>query len=136
MRDSCFRIIAISIRQRLLFLLLAALVLTPAIGAEEDFSFGDIFFPNLHGFAVLGDSTGDPTNLALNGHHPSCTGFNLLALEPAVSMRLGDDLEGIVVNYYLTDATGHFTGGNEEAFLKLENLPGDLEIHCGRYFKD
>ena len=106
------------------------------MGAEEDFSFADIFFLNLHGFAVLGNSTGDPTNLALNGHHPSRTGFNLLALGPAVSLRLDDHLEGIVVNSYLTDATGHFTGGNEEAFLELVNLPGDLEIRRGRYFND
>ncbi len=100
----------------------------------SDAHLGGIFFPHLHAFGVIGDTSGDPMDLALNGHDPSRSGFNLLALEPAFSMRLGDHLEGFVVNSYLTDGDGHFTGGNEEAFLKLVNLPGSFEVRGGRYF--
>lgn len=100
----------------------------------KNVSFGGILFPHLHGLVVVGDATEDPEMLAVGGHDPSRSGVNLLALEPAMSLRLGDHIEGFVVASYLTDATGHLTGGTEEAFLKLVDLPGNFELRGGRYF--
>ncbi len=111
-----------------------------AIGSEVDLwtgknaGFGDVFFPHFHVAAVTGRSSMDPADLALNAHDPVRSGFDLLALEPAMSLRLGDHLEGFVVNSYLTDSEGDFTGGVEEAFLKLKNLPGGFELRGGRFF--
>lgn len=100
----------------------------------EDFSFGGIFFPHFHFIGVAGATSGNLEELALGAHDPQQEHFDLLALEPGMSMRLGNHLEGFITNSYLTDVTGDFTGGVEEAFLKLKDLPGGLELRGGRFF--
>ena len=100
----------------------------------REVSLGEIFFPHFHFIGVVGNSTADPAELSLGGHDPQRENFGLLALEPAVSLRWGDHVEGFVVSSYVTDATGDFAGGVEEAFLKLADLPGGFELRGGRFF--
>lgn len=95
-------------------------------------SLGGYLFPHLHAFGVFGGSTGDSEFLA-NGHHDPQGDATLQALEPGASLRVGDHLQGFATYSANTDGEGHFDGAWEEAFLKLVDLPFDLELRGGLF---
>ncbi len=106
----------------------------PSLWTGSEANFGGILFPHFHVIGAVGGSTGDPATLSLGAHDPQQEHVDLLALEPGMSLRLGNHLEGFITSSYITDALGDFTGGVEEAFLKLADLPGGLELRGGRFF--
>ena len=135
-----------SIMQQLRFLpLLLIATLSPCLAeSEDDFgadlwtgsqvNLGNMFFPHLHISGAVGASSEDDLESLAGGDHDPTQNVNLLALEPGFSLRLGDHIEGFITSSYRTDGEGDFTGGIEEAFVKLTNLPGDFELRGGRYF--
>jgi len=100
----------------------------------EGVSFGGILFPHFHANGALGVSTADEIERLAVGHHDPQTDVTLQALEPALSLRAGDYLEGFASYSAFTDAEGDIDGEWEEAFLKLKNLPGAFELRGGRFF--
>lgn len=95
-------------------------------------SLGGFLFPHLHVFSVFGGSTGDPAELA-NGHHDPQGNATLQALEPGLSLRLGKHVQGFATYSAYTDASGRLDGELEEGFLKLVELPFDLELRGGLF---
>ncbi len=100
----------------------------------EGVSLGGILFPHIHAVGVTGMSTADPIPELAVGHHDPQNTFTLQALELGVSLRAGEYLRGFAVYSAFTDPDGALDGEFEEAFLKLEKLPGGLELRGGRFY--
>lgn len=98
----------------------------------NDWSIGDIFFPNLHFHGVGGFSTGEAEELASGGHDPKREPFSVQALEPGFSVRT-KYFEAFSNYLFYQDPTGDWDGELEEAFGKIINIPGGFEIKGGRY---
>jgi hypothetical protein len=98
--------------------------------AEQDIlSFG------LHLNTVIGRSSADhPEDFAPGGHDPNRDGaLQLQSLEPSVSLRYGDYIQGFATGSLFTDSHDDFEWEWEEIFLKLHNLPGGIELRGGRF---
>jgi len=98
--------------------------------AEQDIlSFG------LHLNTVIGSSSADhPEDFAPGGHDPNRDGaLQLQSLEPSVSLRYGDYIQGFATGSLFTDSHDDFEWEWEEIFLKLHNLPGGIELRGGRF---
>ncbi len=98
----------------------------------NDWSIGDIVFPNLHLHGVGGFSSGEPEELASGGHDPQREAFSAQALEPSVSVRT-EFVEGFANYLWFQDGEGDWDGEWEEAFGKIVNLPGGFEVKGGQY---
>ncbi|CAN5344374.1 hypothetical protein BH23VER1_BH23VER1_15880 [soil metagenome] len=100
----------------------------------EGVSIGGILFPHFHAAGAFGGSTaGEIDGLAV-GHHDPQAAATLQSLEPGMSLRAGDYVEGFVTYTTFTDADGNLEDGEwEEAFLKLKGLPGGFELRGGRF---
>ncbi|MCU0777301.1 MAG: hypothetical protein MUF86_06495 [Akkermansiaceae bacterium] len=98
----------------------------------NDWSIGDVLFPNLHLHGVGGFTTGDAEELASGGHDPQRQAFSAQAIEPGVSLRT-KYLEGFANYLGFQDAEGEWDGEWEEAFGKIVNIPGGFELKGGQY---
>ncbi len=98
----------------------------------SDANIGGILFPHLHVIGAFGHSSGEQSDLALNGHDPQREA-TLQALEPGLSLRAGM-LEGFANATGITDASGDFSFSLEEGFLKLVDLPLGLQLRGGQFF--
>lgn len=98
----------------------------------NDWSIGDMLFPSLHFHGVGGFSTGEPEELATGGHDPRREPFSVQALEPGLSLRT-PYLEGFSNYLFFQDADGDWDGELEEAFGKITNIPGGLELKGGQF---
>ncbi len=99
----------------------------------EGVSLGGVLFPHLHVTTAFGASTADEISSLASSHHDPQDTFTVQALEPALSLRLGDFIQGFAVSSAYTDADGDFDGEVEEAFGKIVNIPGGFEIRGGRF---
>ena len=99
----------------------------------NDWSIGDVLFPNLHLHGVGGFSSGEPGELASGGHDPQREAFSAQAIEPGLSLRT-QYLEGFANYLFFQDGNGDWDGELEEAFGKIVNVPGGFEIKAGQYF--
>lgn len=124
------------------FLLLPAVFLSLQATAEEPeidlltgegLSLGDIIFPHFHVTGVTGSTSADTPSQLAGGHHDPQDDLTLQSLEPGISLRAGEFLEGFATYSSFTDASGIFDGEWEEAFLKFKNIPGGLEVRGGRF---
>ncbi|HSP43849.1 MAG TPA: hypothetical protein VLO11_13325 [Luteolibacter sp.] len=122
---------------------LTCLLALPAIAAADvsspdawerfnDWSIGDVLFPNLHLHGVGGFTSGDAAELATGGHDPRREAFSAQAIEPGLSLRT-EYLEGFANYLWFQDAEGDWDGELEEAFGKITNIPGGLELRGGQY---
>ena len=82
-------------------------------------------------FAVGGAST-DEASLATHGHDPNDE-FTLQGLELNSSVRYGEHLAGFVSYNTFLDSENDIDGELEEAFIKLHELPANLEFRAGRF---
>ena len=84
---------------------------------------------------IVGRSTADhPEEFAPGGHDPNRDGaLQLQSLEPSVSLRYGDYIQGFASGTLFTDSHDDFEWEWEEIFLKLHNLPGGMELRGGRF---
>jgi hypothetical protein len=98
----------------------------------NDWSVGDILFPNLHMHGTGGFSTGEFEELASGGHDPKRGAFSAQAVEPGVSLRT-KYLEGFANYLFFQDGEGDWDGEMEEAFAKIVNIPGGFELKGGQY---
>ena len=98
----------------------------------NDWSIGDVLFPNLHLHGTGGMSSGEVAELATGGHDPRRESFSAQAIEPGVSLRT-EYLEGFANYLWFQDADGDWDGEWEEAFGKITNIPGGLELKGGQY---
>ena len=98
---------------------------------DSDMNIGGILFPNLHALSAYGHSSAKQSSLAVNDHDPQ-RDWTLQGLEPSLSLRAGM-LQGFVNGTGITDSEGDFSFGLEEGFLKLVDLPLDLEFRAGQY---
>ena len=94
-------------------------------------SLGGVLFPHLHGNAAVGDSTRDPADLAAHGHDPNDQ-FTLQGIDLGASLRYGEYLRGFANYRVFRDLDDDWDGEWEEAFAKLDNLPGGFELRGGR----
>jgi hypothetical protein len=110
--------------------LLASLTLVVP-GIDAGFALADTLDPHLHISLVAGETTGS-TGPPRPGSHDSPSQLRVQAIEPGLSLRLHEHLEGFI--------TGHFSYGEEEGweeeleegFGKVMKLPGGLELRGGR----
>ncbi|MEN9535016.1 MAG: hypothetical protein RLZ22_446 [Verrucomicrobiota bacterium] len=98
----------------------------------NDWSIGDVLFPNLHFHGAGGFSSGDAEEFSSGGHDPKRDPFSAQALEPSFSLRT-KYFEAFSNYLFYQDASGDWDGELEEAFGKITNIPGGLEIKVGRY---
>ena len=88
--------------------------------------------PTLHLRLAHGSTTLPNDEIELGGHDPSQDNFNFQAFEIGANIYIGDYLKGFAtVNTYKQDGED-FESEFEEGFLKLDNLPGGLELRGGR----
>lgn len=99
----------------------------------EGVSLGGVIFPHFHAAGVGGITTADHPSQLAGGHHDPQDDLTLQSLEPGLSLRAGEFLEGFATYSAFTDASGIFDGEWEEAFLKFKNIPGGLELRGGRF---
>ena len=98
----------------------------------NDWSIGGIIFPNLHLHGIGGYTSGEAEELASGGHDPQRETFSAQAVEPGVSVRTRY-FEGFANYLLFQDGEGDWDGELEEAFGKITNIPGGLEIKGGQY---
>jgi len=98
----------------------------------NDWSIGDVLFPSLHLHGTGGFSTGEPAELAAGGHDPKRETFSAQAVEPGLSLRT-NYVEGFSNYLFFQDGQGEWDGELEEAFGKIVNIPGGLELRGGQY---
>jgi len=91
-----------------------------------------ILSPNAHLNTTIGASTAPEESLASHGHDPNDE-FSLQGLELSLSAEYGY-LAGFISYNTFLDLENDIDGELEEAFLKLQNLPGGFEIRAGRLF--
>jgi hypothetical protein len=99
--------------------------------AQENFDVSS----SLHANAAYGISSADhAAEFAPGGHDPSRDNALLLqSLEPSLSLRWGDHVQGFATGAAFTDADDELEWEWEEHFLKLTNLPGGMELRGGRF---
>jgi hypothetical protein len=100
--------------------------------SAQDWSVGDVLFPNLHLHGVGGWVDGHLDEVETGSHDPSRGTFSAQALEPGLSLRT-KHVEGFANAIFWQDSEGDWDGDLEEAFLKLTGLPGDWEFKGGRF---
>ena len=98
----------------------------------NDWSIGDVLFPNLYLHGVGGFSSGDPADLASGGHDTNRESFSGQAIEPSVSLRT-EYIEAFSNYLFFQDSDGNWDGELEELFGKIVNIPGGFEIKGGQY---
>jgi hypothetical protein len=105
------------------------LVTSAAFAAAPDFELN----LNAHfNGAAGGTSAESPELLATHAHDPNDE-FTLQGLELNASFLLGEYIAGAVSYNAFVDLEDEIDGELEEAFLKLQNLPGGFEIRGGRF---
>lgn len=116
--------------------LLTSMLGIGAVAAQDVFrtdppSLGGVLFPHFHATAAVGGSTGDEAALAAHGHDPNDE-FTLQGIELGMSLKLGEHLRGFANHVFFLDLEDDWDNEWEEAFLKLEALPGGFEVRGGR----
>ncbi len=89
------------------------------------------FTPSVHFNGAIGDSSGDPEELAVGHHDPTREDGTVQGLEAGLSLRAGP-VEGYVVHNFSYGAEEEWGNKWEEAFLKLKDIPGGFEVRGGR----
>jgi len=112
-------------------LFISSLLILSAVRAEVP---APEFTPSLYAFGYYGSSSADhPAEFAPGGHDPNRDGDLVLqSLEPSLSLRWGEYVEGFVTGLAYTDMEDDLEWHWEEYFLKFTNLPGGLELRGGR----
>lgn len=110
---------------------LATLILGLPLFAQENFDLS----PAVHINAAYGTSSADhPEDFAPGGHDPKRDNAVFLqSLEPSLSLRWGDHVQGFVTGSAFTDEHDELEWEWEEIFLKLTNLPSGMELRGGRF---
>lgn len=98
----------------------------------NDWTIGDVLFPNLHLHGIGGFTSGEAEELASGGHDPQRQAFSAQAIEPGLSLKT-KFVEGFSNYVWFQDADGEWDGELEEAFGKIVNIPGGLEFKGGQY---
>jgi hypothetical protein len=98
----------------------------------NDWSIGDVLFPNLHLHGVGGFTSGEAEELASGGHDPQRETFSAQTVEPGLSLRT-KYVEGFANYLFFQDGEGDWDGELEEALGKIVNIPGGFELKGGQY---
>lgn len=100
----------------------------------EGVSLGGVLFPHVHFDAIYGGSTTDPTTLVVGHHDPDREGWTISNIEVGASLRANEYIEAFGTYAVKIDLDNKWAGEYEEWFLKLKNLPGELELRGGQYY--
>ncbi|MGC6582609.1 MAG: hypothetical protein ACON4K_09840 [Akkermansiaceae bacterium] len=104
-----------------------------ALGAVSSVSAEIKIEPTLHFTAVGGTTSADSiSELAAHAHDP-LDEVGIQALEMGMNLHLDEWLKGFVNVTAFTDSAGDLDAEWEEGFLKLVDLPFDLEVRGGRF---
>jgi len=87
--------------------------------------------PSAHFNGAIGDSSGDPEELATGHHDPTREDGTVQGIELGLSLRL-EQIEGFAVYNIHYGAEEEWAEEWEEAFLKVRDLPGGFEARGGR----
>ena len=87
--------------------------------------------PSAHFNGAIGDSSGDPEELAVGHHNPTREDGTVQGIEAGLSLRAGP-VEGFAVHSFSYGSDEEWDNGWEEAFLKLKEIPGGFELRGGR----
>ena len=87
--------------------------------------------PSVHVVGAVGDSSGDVEELAVGHHDPTREDGSVQGIELGASLRLGP-VEGFATYAISYGAEEEWENEWEEAFLKLRDLPGGVEVRGGR----
>lgn len=87
--------------------------------------------PSAHFNGAIGNSSGDPETLAVGHHDPTREDGTVQGIEAGLSLRMGM-LQGFATHSLHYGADEEWENEWEEAFLKLKDLPGGLEVRGGR----
>jgi len=87
--------------------------------------------PSAHFNGAIGDSSGDPEELAVGHHDPTREDGTVQGIEAGLSLRAGP-VEGFAVHSFSYGSDEEWDNGWEEAFLKLKEIPGGFELRGGR----
>ena len=85
----------------------------------------------VHATVAAGNATEQPEDLAVGGHDPT-NEFTVQGIETGFSLRLGEYLSGFTAWTFSYGAEEQWNDELEEAFVKLSQLPGGLELRGGR----
>lgn len=100
----------------------------------QDVSLGGILFPHLHATGTYGGISGVAENLGVAHHDPTNDALTL-NLEAGLSMQAGEHVEGFATYaFQWDDAERSWDDELEEAFLKIKDLPGGIDLRGGQYF--
>lgn len=89
---------------------------------------------SLYGSLIYGGTTGEMESLYDAGHDPSREDWTVQGIEPGISLRLTDHLEGFASGILFTDAEGEWDTELEELFGVVKDLPGGFDIRFGQMF--
>ncbi len=108
----------------------------PSTDWWEDFNNWSLFdgkiTASLNGALIYGGTSGDMESLYDAGHDPSSEGWTVQGLEPSISLRLTDHIEGFASGILFTDGDGNWDTELEEMFGVVRDLPGGLDIRFGQ----
>lgn len=91
------------------------------------------FTPSAHFNGAIGDSSGNPEDLAVGHHDPTREDGTVQGIEAGMSLRAGP-IEGFAVHTFSYGAEEDWDNEWEEAFLKIKEIPGGFELRGGRLF--
>ena len=100
----------------------------------SDISLGGVLFPSINLNAAWGTSSGEPEELAVGHHDPNRKGITVQNMEFSMTLRAGEHVEGFITYAAVLDQEDNWLGSVEEAFGRIKNLPGGLELRGGRYY--
>jgi hypothetical protein len=110
--------------------LLAGLTLVvPA--TDAGFALADTLDPHLHFSLAAGETTGSTGSRVPGSHDPSGQ-LRVQAIEPGLSLRLHEHLEGFITWHFSYAEEEAWEEELEEGFGKVMKLPGGLELRGGR----
>jgi len=88
---------------------------------------------SLYGNIIYGGTTGVMESLYGAGHDPKRDeGWTVQGLEPGISLRLTDHIEGFASGILFTDGDGEWDTELEELFGVVRDLPGGIDIRFGQ----
>lgn len=87
---------------------------------------------SLYGSLIYGGTSGEMESLYNAGHDPAREGWTVQGIEPGISLRLTNHIEGFASGILFTDGDGEWDAELEELFGVVRDLPGGFDVRVGQ----